>query len=459
MTLHPTEKRVLLVFDGGEKGLAFAQIRERLKDLSDTALRYRLRLLRERGLLQTQGTTRALRYRLTESGRASVRDVPQEHVESSQDLGSYAFTRASMGVLRELERPSHERPISRYEPEFLVRLASGACLEEGTLARLHELGDTGRMPAPAGTYARQVHERLLIDLSFASSALEGNTYSLLDTKRLIEQGVEASGKGLAEAQMILNHKRAIEFLLSSGVSLGLRRMVVMNLHAELMDNLLSDPSQLGRIRQRSVGIHKSTYLPETIPSRISEGLETMLSMLRQDVDPFEASFALLVGLSYLQPFLDGNKRTARLCANLPLFERNLRPLSFIDVPRPAYLQATLAAYEFQDITPMRELFVFAYERSVARYPDVLETLEEPDPFRLQHRALLGEVVGRVVLGLPEDLEAEVEREASSHFEEARSRARFVGMVLTELAGLHEGNFLRFGIRPSEFEKWLVSQAT
>ena len=106
------------------------------------------------------------------------------------------------------------------------------------------------MPHPAGTHARRILDRMLIDLSWNSSRLEGNTYSLLDTKRLIELGDPATGRDIRETQMILNHKHAIEFLVESADDVGLDRCTILNLHAIPAENLLPDPAAPGRLRMR-----------------------------------------------------------------------------------------------------------------------------------------------------------------------------------------------------------------
>ena len=110
------------------------------------------------------------------------------------------------------------------------------------------LGTPNHAEQAAGTYARKILDRLLIDLSWNSSRLEGNTYSLLETKRLIEQGRAAEGKERGETQMILNHKDAIEFLVDGAEEIGFNRHTILNLHGLLANNLLGDPDAVGRLR-------------------------------------------------------------------------------------------------------------------------------------------------------------------------------------------------------------------
>ena len=191
------------------------------------------------------------------------------------------------------------------------------------------------------TYAR----KMLVDLSWASSHLEGNSYSRLDTRRLIEHGRAASGKAAFETQMILNHKAAIEFLVENLDRARVDRFTLLNLHATLAENLLADESNEGRLRRHPVGIGQSAYTPPSIPQQLEETLDRLLDKARRIDDPFEQSFFLFVHLPYLQPFADVNKRTARLAANLPLFHARLCPLTFIGVPADSYQRAMLGVYE------------------------------------------------------------------------------------------------------------------
>lgn len=308
------------------------------------------------------------------------------------------------------------------------------------------------MASTAGTYARQILSRLLIDLSWASSRLEGNTYSRLDTQNLIELGREAPGKDRLEAQMILNHKAAIEMLVSGVDDIGFNRYTICNLHALLADNLLPDPSAAGRIRKIDVGISGTTYQPLAIPQRIEELFDLFLAKATAIADPFEQAFFTMVQLPYLQPFEDVNKRVSRLAANIPFIHRNLAPLSFIDVPERDYIDGTLAVYELNRVELLRDVFVWAYERSCRRYTVVRDALPEPDPIRLRNRAQLGEIVNTIVRDdLPID-EAIVRRIATP-LASPKDLEALIAMAIAELHGLHEGNLARFQLRPSEFRRW------
>ena len=341
-----------------------------------------------------------------------------------------------------------------YQREFLDGYTPGVTqyLMESLRRHLHELGRTPDSQRPAGTYARGILNRLLIDLSWSSSRLEGNTYSLLDTKELIEHGNAAPGKDAKETQMILNHKAAIELLVDSAEEIGVNRYTITNLHALLADNLLDQPAYAGRLRETPIGISASSYIPTAIPQLISEMFELLLTKAAAIRDPFEQSLFLMVQLPYLQPFVDVNKRTSRLAANISLIKSNLVPLSFIDVSQSVYINGLIGVYEHTRVELLRDVFVWAYERSCRRYKTVRDSLPEPDRFRLKYRDALIEVVGEIIrrglkptaeeidalsvpLVLPEDLE------------------QFRDLVLVEIARLHEGNIARFRLRPNEFWRW------
>lgn len=277
---------------------------------------------------------------------------------------------------------------------------------------------------------------------------------MLDTRRLINFGAEAAGKAKLEAQMILNHKDAIEFLVASAEEIDFDRHTLLNLHALLANNLLPEPDSAGRLRQIEVGIERSVFLPLAVPQRIEEHFNRLLKTTAAIADPFEQAFFVLVQLPYLQPFDDVNKRVSRLAANIPLIKGNLVPLSFTDVPTPLYIEAILGIYELNRTELLKDLFFWAYRRSAARYAAVRQTLGEPDPFRLRYREELRQVIGGAVregLGRQAALariaayaHATIGAEDSEHFREVAE---------SELLALHEGNFARYRIRPSEFAAW------
>ena len=169
-------------------------------------------------------------------------------------------------------------------------------------------------------------------------------------------------------------------------------------------------------------------------------------------DPFEQSFFMMVHLPYLQPFADVNKRTSRLAANLPLIRANLCPLTFLDVPEQAYSRATLGVYEMNRIELLRDLYLWAYERSTQEYLAIKQQLAEPDPLRLQHRNLIKKVVNKIVLQPDADPLELVERLLPEDMQDS-DRSDLSSLIIEELRRLHEGVLARYGLKPSQFERW------
>ena len=293
----------------------------------------------------------------------------------------------------------------------------------------------------------------MIDLSWNSSRLEGNTYSLLETERLLEHGDAGEDKSPLETQMILNHKAAIDLLVEQAEYVGFNRHTVLSLHALLADNLL-DPRACGRLRSIPVTIGGTPYHPLEIPQLIDECFSQILETAAVIEDPFEQAFFAMVQLPYLQPFEDVNKRVSRLAANLPLIRDNLCPLSFIDVPERDYIDGTLGVYELNRVELLRDVFCWAYERSCARYSAVRQSLGEPDPFRLRYRELIAGCVRDIVTKLMDKKTATayIRRHALQTLPPADG-ARLIDVVETEAVSLHEGNIARFRLSPPEFEAW------
>jgi Fic family protein len=406
------------------------------------------------GRITAKGEGRARRYRST----TTTSKVPLADTLGGA-FGAIPLSADSQDILTYVTQPQHARKPVGYQREFLDAYQPNvsAYLSAPLRRQLHNMGRTSRMQEPAGTYSRAILNRLLIDLSWASSHLEGNTYSRLDTVALIEQGRSADGKAAIETQMILNHKSAIELLVDNAASTELNRYLLMNLHSALAENLLPNPADEGRTRQHAVDIGKSVFRPLSTPQQIDEVLDDVLVKLNQIKDPFEQSFFAMVHLPYLQPFADINKRTSRLAANLPLFRANLCPLTFLDVPEAAYSLATLGVYELTRVELLRDLYVWAYERSAQEYQAIQQELAEPDPLRLVHRALIKETI-RSVVQHPQADPLQVIAQALKSVPEPE-RADVQALLVQELQRLHEGVLARYGLRPSELAAWKAAAAS
>lgn len=412
-------------------------------------LQYRLRRLVAQGRLVMDGEGRWTKYLVPDAtARGAAPADARVPVVPLSDAGA--------SIWDYVRRPPEAREPVGYDREFLddYRPNHSFYLTEGERNHLATVGQPRIAEQPAGTYARQILGRLLIDLAWNSSRLEGNTYSLLDTKRLIELGEVAEGHARLEAQMILNHKDAIEFLVGGAEDIGFNRYTLLNLHALLANNLLADPTAVGRLRYIAVGIERSVFHPLETPQLIEENFDQILSTAAAINDPYEQAFFVMVHIPYLQPFDDVNKRVSRLAANIPLIKKNLAPLSFSDVPRQIYTEAILGVYELKKIDLLKDVFIWAYARSAARYAAVRQSLGEPDPFRLRYRDQLRALIADLVRTRVGRRDAAARIAGWSRTEiDPIDRQRFVEIVEAELASLHEGNFARYQIRPSEFAAW------
>ena len=363
-------------------------------------VQYRLKSLVDSRRLTMESSGRWARYRVPGVVSMAGRAVAGDRAASRRPEVLVPLSEAGAEIRQYLLRPPGAREPVGYDRAFLdsYRPNETFYLSPAQRLLLQEAGRPRIAEQTAGTYARRILNRLLIDLSWNSSRLEGNTYSLLDTTRLLDVGEEAEGKRQAETQMILNHKDAIEFLVGAAEEIGFNRYSILNLHALLAGNLLPDPRAAGRLRHIGIGIEGSVFHPLEVPQLIEECFDRTLATASAIIDPFEQAFFVMVQLPYLQPFDDVNKRVSRLSANISLIKANLSPLSFEDVPRDIYTEAMLGVYELSRTELLRDVFVWAYQRSAARYAAVRQSLGEPDPFRMRHRAALREVVGAVVLG-------------------------------------------------------------
>lgn len=407
-------------------------------------LQRRLAELVNAGRVRAIGHARQRRYRLI----AAVEPRPDELTASP----------AGQHIRGLVRRPVIQRTPVGYVTAFLdgYRPNHDFYLDAATRTRLHERGRAPGGDRPAGTYARQIMGRLLVDLSWASSRLEGNTYTRLDTQNLIELGRRAPGKDQREAQMILNHKAAIEMLVESVEEVRFDRYTICNLHALLADNLLTDPSSAGRLRTIEVGITGTVYQPLAIPQQLEELFDSLLAKASAIEDPFEQAFFVMVHLPYLQPFEDVNKRVSRLAANIPFIKNNLAPLSFVDVPERDYVDGLLGIYELQRIDLARDVFTWAYERSCQRYTVVRDALPQPDPLRLRNREQLTEVVNTIVRD-DAPIDDERIRALATPIVAPEDLEEFIAMAISELSGLHEGNLARYRLRLSEFRRWRAAK--
>lgn len=312
---------------------------------------------------------------------------------------------------------------------------------------------------PAGTYLQQLLEPLLIDMSWSSSKLEGNHYSLADTRELFERVRAGNKEGIdRDAIMLLNHKEAIQFLAQAVPSYGLDYPVVMETHRLLMQGLLFNSDSLGAIRRSVVTIHGTTYTPNHSPHFLEAQLKDILEKAQQIDNPAESAFFLWVNTAYLQPFEDGNKRMSRLLANFPLLISNNAPLSFLDVDRQDYAQAMVAVYELNDVSVARDLFAWAYQRSIEHYATILKAMPAPDVTSVLWREPIKRIIQQVVINSLNVPDAVLQVLGSSPEREDRTLIdTLIELVNQDLDRLAPFNAARYWLTPEQVENWKASQ--
>lgn len=274
--------------------------------------------------------------------------------------------------------PDSQRPIARYQKHLLDPVPAFTPEECGRFVEIVAAND--HRPS------RFDINRLLIDLSWASSRLEGNTYTQLDTQALIEYGERHAGKPVEDAAMILNHKRAIEYMLSNAGNHDqnhgyLTRENIQAIHARLADDRLApgsrhflDQSRCGAVRsytEEGIYIAGSSYIPPQAEDRetgfIEHEFDRLIASANALPGAVNQSFFLMTRIPYLQVFYDANKRTSRISCNIPLIASGLSPLSFIDIEKRRYLEGLIAFYELGDERLAKAVFIDAYLASAFRY--------------------------------------------------------------------------------------------
>ena len=362
-------------------------------DVSRHTLRDRLNALIRTGQLRRVGVRRWARY--SPAGADTTISTRSKHRESASPASR---SRTEEQVKTYIEKPVSERRAVGYSFGFLDDYQTGkTCyLNESELRHLHDIGTQEHPEAPAGAFIKSIYRKLLIDLAWNSSRLEGNTYSLRETERLIEFDETADDRQQVETQMILNHKHAIDYMATNVNSIAIDGLTVKRLHALLAQDLMDNRNAVGALRKIGVGIGESAYTPLDNPHQIDECFDRIMAKASGIADPFEQAFFLMVHLPYLQPFEDVNKRTSRLALNIPLIKNNLVPLSFVGVNEHTYVQAIMGVYELNEIVLLKDLFIWAYARSVERYRRVNSQVGTPDRFRLAYRPELVELVALLV---------------------------------------------------------------
>lgn len=363
----------------------------------------------------------------------------------------YILTGPSM-VRTHLRVPYNQRKPVFYRMDLINDYIPNQTFYLSKTDRLH-LYEAGRpVPQPTtGTYASRIQDRLIVDLSWASSRMEGNTYDILETERLIRFGHEVSGRETKEAVMILNHKEAIQYVVEHLAEISISRQDIFNIHSLLSDGLLVDPAMVGRLRRNPVGIAHSSYRPLDIPSAIEEEFEILIEKAAMIADPFEQSFFILAHFPYLQAFDDVNKRTSRIASNIPLLKADLAPMSFLTAEDADYIDGILGIYELNDVSLFKDFYIEGYISSAENYRVLRAELESPDKAAYAYREFVRHAVRHCVLESKEFRHTEVESLAVEAGIPEEDREQVVRYVRDQIRGLHQGNLIRYRLNMNDLD--------
>lgn len=313
---------------------------------SEASLKRELQRLVKAGKLEIQGAGRSTRYALSPTGR----------VLATVDLDTY------------FSREIDERRIhSSFNFDLVENILPHVELfTDAERSRLQALQETfaRNLAQLTPTEQRKEMTRLGIDLSWKSSQIEGNTYTLLETERLLLEQQSATGKTREEATMLLNHKAALDFILSQPDYL--QTLTVARLE-DIHSLLVRDLGVERNIRHRRVGITGTNYRPLDNEFQIREALEATCRLVNATPCIFSKALLTLVLISYIQAFTDGNKRTARITANAVLLANNHCPLSFRSVDSIDYKKAMLLFYEQNNLSAFKQIFMEQFEFAVNTY--------------------------------------------------------------------------------------------
>lgn len=421
----PLEKQVVNRLLREREPVSLADLIDGLPDApSQSTVHRAVTRLIEKGIMTRKGKTRGARFVLSEDAR---------HFATSPRMRPPI--------------PFDPERIAGYEPNRTAWLPDA--LREGMVAAGE--GVCGHLDA--STYSRQIAERFMIDLSWASSRMEGNTYDFLETEMLIRYGQEADGHDRAEALMLLNHKKAIGHMLDR-LDEGIPDINdICRLHALMMTGLMT-PGEVGRVRSHRVQISSSSYIPSADPRELAVRQGQVLSLAAAIKDPFEASFFLLAAMSYLQAFGDGNKRMGRLLSNVPLLRAGKPPLSFVGIDRNAYILGLIVFYEAGATGLLAEAISESYKATAPQYQASLSSARLPKRLEVQESSRISDCIKEIVLDSASV--EDVPKRVTSVFGDLPEgdRADLVRIIRERLEGLNPTQSIVLGLDDSQVASWL-----
>ncbi|MDP3015296.1 MAG: Fic family protein [bacterium] len=303
-----------------------------------------INILANNGLIKKIGKGRGVYYQeAVESKLLGYIDI-DEYFKKGPDERRVAFERFNFGVFKDLNN----------------------ILSEDELADLQKIKDDyiKRIKKLSPAILKKEFERLTIELSWKSSQIEGNTYSLIDTEILIKERKEARGHKKEEAIMILNHKKALDYIFANKSDF---KKITIRKISDIHRLLVAGLNVSYNIRKRAVGVVGAKYKPLDNEYQLREAMENATALINKMSNPFVKALIAVLLMSYIQPFEDGNKRTARLVGNAILLAHNICPLSYRSVDEADYKKTTILFYEQNNIRAFKELFIQQYKFAAENY--------------------------------------------------------------------------------------------
>jgi Fic family protein len=354
----------------------------------------------------------------------------------------------SVGQAQNTIYQTTENDMIPYDDNFFSQLSKAEFLfTKVELEKIDRMAKLGPRTIELDTFNSRIYERLIIDLSWSSSFLEGNTYSLLETENLILNNKSLSNKDLKETQMILNHKDAIKLLVHSKNQIQINESTLKSVHALLSEGLLANRKSQGTLRKIPVGIEGTRYVPLDIPQIIQDEFTKLIRIANQIKHPVEQSFFIFIAVPYLQAFEDLNKRTARVSCNIPLLANNYIPISFLNVDREDYFKSLKQIYEYNQFTDMKNLFLKCYLFSIEKYKYIKQNLVTPSATFIKYRNEIKSAIYDIVD------ENNLLKKLKLAKVPANERLHVLKIIKDELESLHIENLIRFGLSPVQFKKW------
>ena len=303
-----------------------------------------LEVLMKNNYIQKTGSARSIKYLPANSNELLIKYDIENYFKGNFDDRKIKYSQFNFDIYNNLKNLFSANEIKKLEDTNKIY--------------------TNKINALSDTILKKEYERLLIELSWKSSQIEGNTYSLLDTEALIKENIEAKGHKTEVATMILNHKRALEFIFKNKdyfKTITLKKLE--ELHALLTKDLGVDKG----LRKSPVGIVGTNYKPLSNQLQIKDAIKKMITTINKTKNVVEKALIAVIMISYIQPFEDGNKRTGRILANAILFAHGYCPLSYRSVNESDYKKAVILFYENNSIDYFKELFVEQFRFAIEKY--------------------------------------------------------------------------------------------